>query len=410
LLLGLLAFLAVYALAFTVAFIDLAVAHRAGQLGAAFSLAAVYLASFVHGSVRVSVSVAKLMGSSTGGLIPTLEATLRVALLLGTGLAVWLSFRAGKGGARGSAPATAALGASVPAVAFALCCLAAVGMWGTFREGALTISIGAASVFLGGLVIAAVASLIGALSHIAAARARSLLRAGWETFVWALIFAFAGLVVASTISPSAARIAFPGVDRVSRPGGPAYLANNVLALPNEAVWALVPAMGGCDGFYGSHLNKDVLCFGHLPEAGSGSTILGISLPRSGSMHWAYYLFLLAPAAATFAGGRIASAGATSRVSGAASGVVAGVVFAALVSAAAWLSSVGITLGAGGVAALTIDGAFGPKFPGAALLALAWGVAGGALGGASRAPSVTGEASPAAQVQEDIDGGDREPDE
>ncbi|MGZ8612829.1 MAG: hypothetical protein ACXWX0_11245, partial [Actinomycetota bacterium] len=92
--------------------------------------------------------------------------------------------------------------------------------------------------------------------------------------------------------------------------------------------------------------------------------------------------LLAPALATVLGGRraarrLGSAG----TAGAIAGASAGVVFAALVAVAALLAGVSVDYGAAfGEGASGGSVVVGPGGVAGALLALAWGTAGGALGG------------------------------
>src|SRR5439155_18771797 len=100
---------------------------------------------------------------------------------------------------------------------------------------------------------------------------------------------------------------------------------------------------------------------------------------------AYYLFLLVPAAAVVLGGMKAAkrASAVSRPEAATAGALAGVGFAILAAGLAVLSSVSLKAsgsGLGTIGAQSVKATVGAELVTAALLALLWGVVGGALGG------------------------------
>ena len=86
------------------------------------------------------------------------------------------------------------------------------------------------------------------------------------------------------------------------------------------------------------------------------------------------VFLLVPIAATLLGGRVAGRGARSTTAAVASGLAAGLVYAAVGVATAWFASIDLPF-------LLLDDptTLGPSFGRLALVSLVWGSLGGALG-------------------------------
>jgi hypothetical protein len=117
----------------------------------------------------------------------------------------------------------------------------------------------------------------------------------------------------------------------------------------------------------------------------------------------YLLFLLVPLVATTWGGWVAArrAGARGRPSGVKAGLLAGVVFALGVLVTEILARVSFQV----IGPTTADvyGAIGPDVIPGALLALAWGMAGGAAGGALAARSSLGRAAEPDRAAGDDDG-------
>ena len=218
-----------------------------------------------------------------------------------------------------------------------------------------------------------------------AARARAVLGGGWRMFLLALALSYVGLFVAGIAQPDeAVAFATPSTARYvetvfERPGpGSAVLAHHLSLSPNEAIWTFVPAAGACDVIRGSE-RSDVLCYGRFPSFAASSGEVAFENAPLG-----YLAFLLVPAIATILGGRWA--GSVSEGSGAAPvavGAAAGVVFAVVMLGAIVASSITLTYGAdpdavgqGGHLWIGPDPIMGT------LVALAWGVVGGALGGAT----------------------------
>jgi hypothetical protein len=216
--------------------------------------------------------------------------------------------------------------------------------------------------------------------------------------VLGLALSLGGLFVAGVVQPDGpAALLTPSTARYvravfERPApGLLFLGHHVAVAPNEAIWALVPAMGGCVSVRGS-VRADLVCYRRFPtdvEAApvpmpGGRLLLPIGGASFGPAPAPYLAFLLVPAVATVLGGRRAAArGGTVGVGAAGMGAAAGVVFAALVAVVAALSSVTVAYGAAFAENATAGRVvLGPVVWSATLLALAWGAVGGAIGAAT----------------------------
>jgi hypothetical protein len=334
-----------------------------------------------------------------------------LALLLVTALGVWLLFRAGRlvaDRAGGGALARVLHGMKVapvyaiPAFVFSLL----VGLrvsFGTVVTGAVELRLSAPMSFVMPLLIAAVAGAAGGLrsalrnvGSVRIARVSAILSGGWRMLLVGLGLSYLGLFVAGAVQPDEP-VAFltPSTAKYyqtifERPDvGAVVLAHHLALAPNEALWVLVPAMGSCDGVYGD-VSYAFLCYWKYPTSVSLPATASGPLQQQpaptvvlGRVPAPYFLFLLAPALAVLLGGRrAASRGAPrSAVEAAALGAGAGAVFAVLVVGVGYLSA--ISVGAsGGLLGLPSGGRviIGPDLIGGGVVALAWGVAGGALGG------------------------------
>jgi hypothetical protein len=153
------------------------------------------------------------------------------------------------------------------------------------------------------------------------------------------------------------------------------------------VWVLVPAMLGSLGAFVGGASFELLSYFRFPVGfprGGLTPVQGIpGLPQFDTAPAPYFLFLLVPVVSTVLGGwwSARKVSARSRGEGAAVGALAGVVFAVAVTLLIVLSSVGIGF-SGSIAGFVQNqrGHLGPNFMTGALLALVWGVVGGALGG------------------------------
>jgi hypothetical protein len=399
---GFLIFLLIAGTGIVAAVTTFALAVPGVSFGGALRIGALYLGPFHHVALvfegDLAVDASRLPGADLpAGGSGTIE--LGVALLAVTALAVWLLFRAGRlsafgdrAGVRALTGARVALGYAPPVLLVALLVRfeEPVGL-GAFVIGRVRISLSAWQAFVFPFTIAALAGASGGLWSWAssaldpsAVRARAVLGGGWRMFLLALALSYAGLFVAGIAQPDeAVALATPSTARYldtvfERPGPGAVILGHHLALsPNEAVWTFVPAAGACDVIRGSE-RSDVLCYARFPsfDMSSGEVVFGSAPPG-------YLAFLLVPAIATIVGGRWAGSASERSGSGsAAMGAAAGVVFAVVMLGAIVVSSITISYGAD-TEALGRGGHvwIGPDPVTGTLVALAWGVIGGSLGGA-----------------------------
>jgi hypothetical protein len=386
------------------------------SLATAIRIGALYLGPVHHVPVVIEGEL-DLAGLRLPNLPPSgaTSVEIGVALLLVTALAVWLVYGAGRTlagrsvgglGARVLAGASVAPGYAVPVFLVALLVqLERPVDLGTVVSGRIGLHLSAWQALVFPLAIAAVAGAVGgAVSWLGAEGGRrrvrmisAVLAGGWRMFGLALLFAYAGVFAAGAVQPDEAVAALTPLTAryyravFDRPGwGAVLLAHHLALSPNEAVWVLVPSSGACDEVSGGP-NVDVLCYGRFPHGletlvqplvggapASGGPDLDLGRAPAG-----YFLFLLVPALATALGGRAAArradlAGREAMPVGAG----AGVPFAGLVFAASMLASVPIRYGSTFVEGSGGSIRIGPEPLGAALFALMWGVAGGALGAAS----------------------------
>jgi len=330
---------------------------------------------------------------------------LGLALLVLTFLAGGLLFVAGRSVAEragGGALARALHGAKVapfyalPALAVSLLVVLRFRLpQNAFANGSVEVRAAPAQAFLLPFVIAAAA---GAAGGLASARSRrreegaggprvlAAVAGGVRMLVLGLALSFAGLLALAVAEPDATRAYFDGVTAGDAAETTVLIAHHVLVLPNQSMWVLVPAMGGCDGARGAGLSSTFLCYWRFPERVSepGSSIGALRPPsaRFGRAPAGYFLFLLVPLLSVLLGGAWAAArGAPATRRGAAAiGAGSGVAFAVLVAAASWLAGISVSYsvglaGIGGGTSVQV----GPDPLGGSLLALAWGVAGGAAG-------------------------------
>jgi hypothetical protein len=379
--------------------------------------------------VAIELDVPDLDVSAAGSAPGSTSLSIGVALLSVTAVAVWLLWRAGRAvadGAGGGAGARMVRGASV-ALSYALLAFVAAMLVrvrtplsvGAFASGELQVSLTAWQAFAFPLAIGAAAGAAGGLSsaleHRGSGNAHldtlgSAVAGGWRMFALGLVLSLGALFVAGVVrpdepvallTPSTARYLNSVFDRPEV--GLVVLGHHVAAAPNEAIWTLVPAMGGCDGVRGS-ASAEFLCYWRFPTS-VGTTVQplsgggGVPVPLGGASFGTapagYFLFLLVPAVATVLGGRRAAERQTGVGRSAfATGAAAGVTYALLVAATAPLST--ITIGYG--AAFGRDAsegwvALGPNVVTGTLLALVWGVAGGVAGAVWAGRSIRSRSRP-----------------
>ncbi len=372
------------------------------SLGEALRAGGFYVAAAHRVPIRLSAAGEDLgrLAHALGGPTATtrLRAELALAPLALTALAAWLLFRAGRAvGQRvgGTAPRRALAGAAVAplyAALVALVCLL-VEVSATPLDGLrVTLAPAPLPALVLPLALGAVAGGAGGWwSTPGPDRVREVLAGGWTMLVAGLALSYAGLFLAGVVRPDGVEaLLTPSTGRYFRTvygsaaTGTVVVGHHLAFSPNEAAWTLVPAMGGCTGSFPAEGPADpFLCYRRFPVEVAvpawieppPSTAGPAPETRFGTAPAPYLLFLLAPAVATVLGGRRAARPAL--------GAAAGVVFAALVVAVGWASSIWLSgslegaAPAGSPVALRV----GPGLISGGLLGLAWGVGGGALGGA-----------------------------
>jgi hypothetical protein len=317
-----------------------------------------YLVSFFGVSVKVDVGGGSLF-------------RIHLPLLAGTVVAGWFLFRAGKASAVGVARRRAWLRATMVVIG----CV--VPIW------AVGLPVGLRFPDLGGpgvdatvravgwqvvafpLAFAVVIVAAGAWSArptgSAGADVRRILAGGWR-MCW--------LAVRSDRTAQ-----YAGWLGSQGRGGALLFGHQVLAAPNQSFFVLAPSMGGAT---------------NVGETGVASTATQVSLSKIGAVAFGipglngtypdralggfFYLFLLVPVLATVGGGMYAARGQASTGRRLLFGAGAGVVFGGLVTLGSVFAALEspISLTQGPLSLRT-------TMPSTALLALAWGIAGGAIG-------------------------------
>lgn len=216
------------------------------------------------------------------------------------------------------------------------------------------------------------------------------LAGGFRMLLLGLVLSFAGLLVLAAVRPDATRAYFEAVSEPPADETAVIIGHHVLLLPNQSMWVLVPAMGGCDRVFGVGDSLPFLCYWKYPRDVSvgdvsAENVLGGAPPVStdfGTAPAGYFLFLLVPALSVLLGGRHAARKrARIRSEAAAVGAASGIVFAVLVAVSSWLASLSAGFTANlGVNSTDVSVRAGPDVLVGGLLALVWGVAGGLLGG------------------------------
>jgi hypothetical protein len=302
-----------------------------------------------------------------------------------------LAFRAGREQAKGleTRPGDAAFAGSLiaPGVAIPMMVSAYMVRLGfpRLRIEVMEPVLWAAFVFP--LVLAGLAGAVGGLAGAREAlearggrRARlvEVARAGAIACWWGLVLATIGTLLLAAVEMGVTSFYGRFIGRSERAGAMAVV-HHALALPNQSAMALGVAMGvpaelsvgedlvatiGIEGLEATGDARGLFDDPNDPDAGS------YPAPT-----W-YWAFLVVPAAATIMGGRVAGEGARSPLAALWSGALAGVVAAALTTGTIWFASFALPLLPGVLPGSVRLG----QPPGRmALAALAWGVAGCAIG-------------------------------
>jgi len=400
---GGLAFVVMAALGQAVAFAANLTRAPGESAATAAKLGWLYFGWFHHAAVTTRVT--SVEGVRVGGEAG-LTMGIGLAMMLGTFLAIAILYRGGRAvadEARGGAMARVLHGMKV-APAYAIPPFVVSGLVSIdipiprngLVAGSLQMPSRGLSWFVLPLLIAAAAGAAGGLrsgrheliSHDPwGRRAAGALAGGMRMFALALLLSFAGLLVLAAIRPGATKTYFETVSGPPTDQTTMNIAHNVLLLPNQSMWVLVPAMGGCDGLSGGGVSATFLCYSKVPTTVSVTPEGLISNTPAvqadfGKASSGYLLFLLVPAVSVVLGGRYAARKrARLKWEAVGMGAASGVVFAVLVALGSWLASLSAALSSptGGIpenASLLI----GPAVGAAGLLALVWGALGGALGG------------------------------
>lgn len=412
---GVLAFVVVLVVGQLTAFLVRFASNDELSTADAVKLGGLYVSAFHHTGIVIELESAG--GIDLADELPIgpglgVEGKLGLALMLITGLAVFLVARGGRAAARsagGTALARGVHGLKV-APAYALLC-GVLGLLVKFDfdfpdnplfGGVVSIHPSYLGAFLWPLAIAAAAGFAGGLLSARddpAARGEpwsprvvGALAGGWRMFVWALVLAFVGFLVLAAVEADVTRAYFEGISEGGARGATVILVHHVMLLPNQSMWMLVPAMGGCDGFsfsaQGATGSFNFLCYHRFP-AGAPTDAVDPFLGTSGIGNFetapvGYFLFLLVPLVATVVGGRVAArrSGAENRAEGGVAGALAGVVYGVLVLVGIVLSRFTVSAEGSfaGLGAQGGSGSVGPDLVVGTVLGVVWGLAGGALGG------------------------------
>jgi hypothetical protein len=372
-------------------------------------IGAVYVELFHH--VGVEIRALPAAGESA------LSIAIGIALLSVLAVAVVLLSAAGRRIARAS-PGVAAATVSAVALGYAVVPLA-LSCVADFRApgaivGTASIEIRASrwAAFLVPLAVACVAVTIGALSastrHVSAsppgstasapgstsrpstgASADALLadvvRGAVRAFGLGLLLSAAGVLVLASVQPAVVDAYSAAIGAPDSLRGRIVVGGHVLLLlPNQAMWVFVPALGACDEIVIEGRATPVLCYSRMPtglpvalsaNTGPIGVAPGFRRPPPG-----YLAFLLVPLVATIAGGVRAGGGAGSTRTAVLAGATSGVLFAGLVAAGIALARIDLRSTGSFLGASVVRLEVGPELLRGTLLAAAWGVAGGAVGG------------------------------
>jgi hypothetical protein len=428
---GAAAFLATAVAGQLVGVVDAVAIQRPGAPSALFARLGWFEFELMNGvPVRIE---ARGVGLGALGRSGSVHLELGVALLLGTWFAGWLLYRGGRavadsagGDAIGRTIAGTALAPvyAVPSFLLSLAVKVPLRIPSTFISGVVEIRSDPFRALLLPLAIGLGAGALGGLSSALRvrpedrriARLWTALSGGWRMFGLGLAFAYLGLFLAGVIRPDgAAALATPTTGRYygavfERPrDGWAVLVHHVAVSPDEAVWTLVPAMGGCDALADGRA-RDFLCYGRFPRRAppsvglasllGGGSVFGL---RYGRAPLPFFLFLLVPAAAVLLGG--AWTARRSESPSWANGSAAGVVFAVLVVVVGFVASVTVGIATSLPILRSASYRIGPELVSGGLLALAWGIVGGGLGAmiaarsaGDRVPIATGTGSTRSSAQ------------
>ena len=388
---GLLAFGVVTALGVVIGMAEYAATKGAYRPWTWIKVGFLYLLSFCGVGVHVDSSGPSTFGVGESHLL------FRFPMMVCTALIVWLLFRAGRtSGERTSGASFGAIAACIVAAAAAFAIPAfLVSLPATLRfpnvAGTVSPVRWQAAVLPFGLALcAATAGVVrgarrgsGEAPH--RRRSVAIIDGGWHMFLLALGLAFVAFLVLAAVKPDGSA-AYARFVRGSGRVGAVTVVHHALLLPDQSVWVLAPAMGGSTQVVVSSAEPFPST---LTLSGIDEGALGLFLDPTGELSGGgrialgggFYLFLLVPLIATVIGGRRVAAASRDAGERLLLGVGSGVVFGVLMAVAALFSASALPLPLLGQYAV-LPMSIRATMPSTALLALAWGVAGGALGALS----------------------------
>jgi hypothetical protein len=264
---------------------------------------------------------------------------------------------------------------------------------------AVDVTVSAVQAFVVPLALAAAALAVGTLIGLGRREGRpagdaaiaDVVAGGVRSFAMGLALSVAGVLILASVQPAAA-CAYGSVVSAPRSlnGKLAVAGHLALLLPNQAVWVLVPAMGGSDdavvevrpaGSAQPSTSRETafLSYRVAPtEAPIGP--VGVTSPRLRPTPGALLVFLLVPLAATLAGGVRAARDGSTTSTRVLLGGASGLVFAGLTAVAIALSWVDLGVTGPFLGTSTVRISLGPGLIVGTALAAVWGVVGGAIGG------------------------------
>lgn len=367
---------------------------------------AALLSMFTWHAVSFDIEVALPAGEVPFG--GALEFSITFAAMLGLALAGYLLFRAGRRLAEPDLGWLAGVrGIQVALVYAALMLVLAifsgfefslpqVGPPGQPAPESVSLRPSLAGAFFLPFLLAAFAAGAGALwrrelpGHRAARLALGAISGGWRAAWLGVALASVGFLIVAALNPEETR-AYLDLLRGGTLSRALMFVGSLFFVPNAGTGIAAAAMGGSINVSALGDSCAVISFLQFPhglaEPGPGASCpLPLDLGLAPLPH---LLFLLVPLAATIAGGMLAArrVGAVRRDEGAIAGVAMALPFALWLWVLALLARFGYATG--GFIPLEVRAWIGPGLLSTVLIALVWGAAGGALGGALATRNASG---------------------
>lgn len=300
-----------------------------------------------------------------------------VPMLLTIGF-LWLATGAGRRAARTRPDRSpfltstfAAAGVGVPVAFLSAACSALVHLFLPALGLRLRVDVSTAALWAG--VLAAAGAGTGA--YLEAARggtSAAVLRGGLAAYGWALGFLAVGVLVVATLEPTVTRDYVDGLSSLGDGGGVLF-GYHVLAFPAQSALLFAPASGSCLEIIGEGPILD-LCPWRLVASGPAGDVF---LPDPLSLSpWLWVLSVVPFVAAVLGGWRAVTGAAVVGRRAAGAGVGAGFIFALLALLGGWFAAPELVAPLVPVPQVSMH----PEWARSVVTALAWGAAGGAVGG------------------------------